>query len=149
MKTNDHPQGHVLQAYFDTELSEAEAIAVGEHCNGCLECRTVLAELDAVGQYLTDDRSGVVPEPVWPHVAARLRRERNRRLSPVFAFGTVAACAAGIVLGLLVGTPAGDTIGDTSATTWAAAGLFSSDSGSTSLLDIYSDAETKARSEEP
>ena len=147
MNGNDHPQGPVLQAYFDGELSPAEAATVEAHGRVCGECREVLAELAAVQERLAFDRPSTIQAPMWPAVAARVERESSHRLGPAFTFGAVAACAAGIVLGLLVGTPSASQQASSEQVVWTSASQLWSESGSTSLLDVYSGSRERERSD--
>jgi anti-sigma factor RsiW len=154
-----HPPGHIIQAYFDQDLSVEEAAVVQQHCRDCPDCRQALAELGAVKEWLAADRPDEVPDPVWPALRTRLQREAGRRIGPVFALGTAAACAAGIVLGLLVGAPAsvGTTQGpsdsrdteETAAVTWSSVAHLWSSGASASLLDIYAQAYAQERSATP
>ena len=146
MNSTDHPRGYVLQAYFDAELSDTDAAVVDEHCRDCARCREILADLNAVQQRLASDKMDVSPKPIWPHVAPGLQRERKHRIGFVFALGTTAACAAGLVLGLLLGTPANNNQSEENGDSRNSLGYLWSGGGNSSLLDIYSDAYSRERS---
>jgi len=102
---DEHPD---LTALLRGELSNAEALAAGEHVRGCELCRTELVD-DAVGHGLlsragrTLGRSGHAGEPgtgsvaVPPELERELRRRLPRRLPAVAA--AVALVVAGVGLG--------------------------------------------------
>ena len=147
MNGNHHPTGPMLQAFFDGELVGAEATKVEAHCRDCDECRGMLAELAAVQDRLKMTGTETMPSSIWPSVAAQVKREQGQRLGPAFAFGTAAACAAGIVMGLLVGTPPTSEQVDGDQVVWTSSSQLWTGSESASLLDVYSSSQEQEGSD--
>jgi anti-sigma factor RsiW len=98
MNVQQHPPGHVLQAYHHDELDPSTAAEVAAHCEGCATCREELTELEQMERLLAGDPTPELPRTVWHRV--RPDRTREPRFKPIFA---VAACAAGVILGVLIG----------------------------------------------
>jgi len=44
MKNSNHPEKEDIYRYLAKELPEEEEIALGEHLDGCLECRSLTQE---------------------------------------------------------------------------------------------------------
>lgn len=132
MNTNTHPRGDVLQAYADRQLPAPEAEAVAAHCTACDACRQEVAGWRRLQSRLAVDAvTGPAPR-TWPAVAGRLARQR-RPLGYPFAFGAVAACAAGLALALFL---AGGSAGVHDSVDSAAVGAAQPAEGA-SLLDVY------------
>lgn len=147
MTGHEHPKDLVLLAFGDGELPEAEAQAVAEHCTICAECSRLLTDFEAVRVSLAADLQLAGPQPVWPLVASRLQHERSRRIGPMFALGTTAACAAGIVLGLMLGTPPSQSSTENDSVAWTSVDQIRSGSGSASLLDVFYQTPSQEESE--
>ena len=98
MTMNSHPEGQILQAYHDGELTAAEGAEVRAHCEVCAECRSQLADLEMMNSLLGRVEAPVMSGSVWPRIQAS--EDRSIAIKP--AWGLV-ACAAGIVLGFLLG----------------------------------------------
>ncbi len=142
MTEQNHPQGTVLQAYFDDELTKGEAAPVAAHIADCAECRQVLTELATVQAVLAGEAPMAAPGPVWPGVLAELNQKKSQRFGPMFACGTAAACAAGIVLGIFVGASEDRDLQDSLDGTGITADYVWSAFENTSILDVYTNTET-------
>ncbi len=132
MTPKNHPEGHVLQAFFDGELKSAVAEEVSAHCQECETCQEELENLRQMSGLLQKSPTPELPRTVWHRV--KPTRDTQPRFKPVFG---LAACVAGIALGFLLGpiqtdqdTSSNDLAWSENVTVW--------DTGATSsLLGVY------------
>lgn len=132
MTATKHPAGHVLQAFFDDELSPTDAAGVADHCRNCEHCQTELTDLEQMGRLLAGAAVPELPRTVWHRV--RPGRAPETRFKPVFAF---AACAVGIVLGVLLGPIQFSAEQTGTELAWSETATIWNTSSTSSLLNVY------------
>ena len=151
MNHNQHPDSLQLMAFFDGELNAEDDTRLQEHLKACPECRQELENFGDVTNLIQMDAEQPAPQPVWPFVAAQLAEKKKRQFTPTFAFGTAAACAAGLALGLLMGEPVqNEQLTQTTQVerAWATADFLWSGSDSPTLFTVFSEDKTQERSSE-
>ena len=90
----------LISAYFDGELSDADALRVGNHLESCPECRELFGAFLALSENIKD--SAEIPSELHGSVMSAVRRAktesggkiiRNSRLRRIGLIGGAAACA--------------------------------------------------------
>lgn len=90
----------LISAYFDGELSDADALHVGNHLESCPECRELFGAFLALSEDIKD--STEIPSELHGSVMSAVRRARgegggkvirNSRLRRIGLVGGAAACA--------------------------------------------------------
>jgi anti-sigma factor RsiW len=128
----NHPEGHILQAYFDGELEAVQADEVQLHCASCDRCRAELTELEKVGAMLASDPDPDLTRPIWN--AVRPDRTTEKVFRPALG---LAACAAGITIGLIVGTMGQSTTSEVADSSWTESMTIWNGQATSSLLAVY------------
>jgi anti-sigma factor RsiW len=132
-----HPREPVLQAYYDGELDAVTSAMIREHCAACPTCRADLATRAFIRERVAKSAPRATHASVWPHIAARPRREQSRSHRLAFDLGITAAAVAGVVLGVLIGAPASnDSAVDESSSRHTVADLWPG-GGYPSLLNVF------------
>src|SRR4051812_27587591 len=107
------PHQHIIEQlseYIDGELSSSAHAELDHHIGGCMECRTIAAQLRAVKERAASLPSTPPRMDLWDGVAARLSDARPERVTPIgrrarrwFAFTMPQLAAAGIALIVMSG----------------------------------------------